>query len=181
MSEPTVIGEVAFDAVCVVPPSLDVHVTVKPVMALPPLAFAVNATIAELLPRVTPVRLGAAGTVPATNELDTLDAALLPIAFVATTVQVYVLVLVSEPTVIGELAFDAVCVVPPSLEVQVAVNAVTASPPLLFAVNATVAELFPRITPVTPGADGLVAATKDVDAVDAALSPVGFVATTLQV
>ena len=41
------------------PPSLDVHVAVKRVMALPPLPFAVNATVAELLPRVTPVSVGA--------------------------------------------------------------------------------------------------------------------------
>ena len=88
VSEPTVIGEVAFEADWVVPPSLDVHVAVKPVMALPPLPFAVNATIAELVPRVTPVSDGATGTVPARSELDAAEAALSPIAFVAMTVHV---------------------------------------------------------------------------------------------
>ena len=125
--------------------------------------------------------LGATGTVAATNELDAPDAVLVPIALVATTVQVYVLPFVSEPTVTGELAPDAVWVVPPLLDVHVAVYAVTASPPLLFAVKATTPALFPSVTPVMLGADGLVAATNDVEAVDAALSPVGFVATTLQV
>ena len=95
--------------------------------------------------------------------------------------QVYVLPFVSEPTVTGELAPDAVCVVPPLLDVHVAVNAVTASPPLLFAVKATMPALLPSVTPVMLGADGLVAATKDADVVDAALSPAAFVATTLQV
>ena len=70
VSEPTVIGDVALDADCVVPPSLDAHVAVKPVMTLLPLPFAVNATIAEFVPRVTPVTEGATGTLPVKNELD---------------------------------------------------------------------------------------------------------------
>ena len=45
--EPTVIGELAPASDCVVPPSLDVQVAVKPVIASLPSAFAVNATIAE--------------------------------------------------------------------------------------------------------------------------------------
>ena len=88
VSDATVTGEVAFDADWVVPPSLDVHVAVKPVMALPPLPFAVNATIAELVPRVTPVRDGATGTVPATKELDAAEAALFAIELLATTLHV---------------------------------------------------------------------------------------------
>jgi len=88
VSEPTVIGDVAPDADRVVPPSLDTHVAVKPVMAVPPLPFAVKATVAELLPGVVEVSDGAEGTVPATNEGEALEAALLPMLFVAVTVQV---------------------------------------------------------------------------------------------
>ena len=88
VSEPTVIGEVALDTDWVVPPSLDVHVAVKPVIALPPVPFAVKATMPELTPCVTPDNDGATGTVPARSELDAADAALSPRAFVATTVHV---------------------------------------------------------------------------------------------
>ena len=88
MSDPTVMGEVAPDADWVVPPSLDVHVTVKPVTVSPPSLFAVKATIAESFPRVTLVRPGAAGVVAATIDADAVDAALLPVEFVATTVHV---------------------------------------------------------------------------------------------
>ena len=56
-----------------------------------------------------------------------------------------------------------------------------ASPPSPFDVNVTTAELLPPPTPEMLGADGAVAATKELDAVDAALSPVVFVATTVHV
>jgi hypothetical protein len=121
---------------------------------------------------------GATGTVAATKELDADDAGLAPSALVATTVQVYVLALVSVPTVTGEVAPDADRVVPPSLEVQVAVNELTAAPPSPPAVKATMPALFPSVTPVMVGADGFVAATNAADAVDAALSPAALVATT---
>jgi hypothetical protein len=181
LREATVIGEEAPDADCVVPPSLDAQVAVKPVIALPPLPFAVNATIAVLFPRVTPVTLGATGTVPATNEVEAADALLSPKLFVATTVQLYVLLLVREATLIGEDAPDTVCVAPPSLDVQVALYAVMVSPLLPFAANATVTELLPRVTPVTLGAGGLVAATNELDVAEAALSPTPLVATAVHV
>jgi len=116
----TVSGEVAPEVVRVVPPSLDAHVAVKPVIVLPPFPFAVNATIAELDPRVTPVSDGAAGTVPATKELDAAEAALLAIEFAATTLHVYVRPFDSEATVMGEVAPVVPRVRPPLLERQVA-------------------------------------------------------------
>ena len=90
-------------------------------MTLPPVPLAVTATMPELLPRVTPVIVGASGTVAATNDADGVEAAPSPIALVASTVQVYVLAFVSELTVTGEVAplFDSV--VPPSDDVQVTV------------------------------------------------------------
>ncbi len=50
--------------------------------------FAVNVTLAELLPRVATPMVGALGVVPATNELVAGDAALSLNAVVATTLQV---------------------------------------------------------------------------------------------
>ena len=134
VSVPTVTGEVAPDADRVVPPSLDVHVAVKEVTAAPPSLPAVKATMPALLPSVTPVMVGADGFVAATNDADAVDAALSPDALVATTEQVYVFALVNVVTVSGEVAPDADRVVPPSLDVQVAVKLVMAVPPLPLAV-----------------------------------------------
>ena len=64
---------------------------------------------------------GASGTIAATNEADATEAALSPKPLVATAVHVYVLALVSESTVIGDVAPDADRVVPPSLEAHVTV------------------------------------------------------------
>jgi hypothetical protein len=181
VSDPTVIGDVAPDADWVVPPLLDVHVAVKPVIVLPPVVPAVKATTPVRLPGVTLVIVGAPGAAAATNDAEAADATLLPIALVASAVQVYVFELVSEPTVIGDVAPDADWVVPPSLDVQVSVKPVIVLPLLAPAVNATLAELLARVTEVTLGAAGVVAATKDEDADDDALSPVALVATTEQV
>ena len=121
VSELTVTGDAEPDAVWVVPLLLDVQVAVKLVTAEPPSEPAVKATLAELLPRVTVPIVGADGAAAATNELDAVDAGLFPVALAAVTVQVYVLALVSELTVSGDEAPDAVRVVPPSLEVHVTV------------------------------------------------------------
>ena len=45
-------------------------------IVLPFAAFAVNATESELLPWVTPVNVGAVGTVAATKDADAVDAGL---------------------------------------------------------------------------------------------------------
>ena len=88
---------------------------------------------------------------------------------------------VSETTVSGDDAPDTDSIAPPSDEVHVAAYAVIGSPALPFEVNATIAELLPRVTPVTVGAGGCVAATNDAEADDAGLSPTAFVATTVHV
>src|SRR5579863_2466922 len=95
-------GELAPLPVARVPPSDEVHVTVLPVMALPPLDPGVKATVTELAPKVMPVTVGAPGTETATKLDDAADAGLVPIGLVAVIEQVYVLPLVSDPTVIGE-------------------------------------------------------------------------------
>ena len=93
--------------------------------------------------------------------------------------------LVSELTVMGEVVAVPVCVVPPLLEVQVAVYPVMALPPLLaLAVKATEAELDPRVTTALVGAVGAVGtapATKLDEAAEAALFPTALVASTVQV
>jgi hypothetical protein len=109
------------------------------------------------------------------------DAALSPNVFVATMVQVYVFPFVREPTVIGEVAWEVDWVAPPSLEVQVTVKLVTVSPPLAFGVKPTVTALRSRSTDVIVGASARPAATNELDAVEAALSPTVFVATAVHV
>ncbi len=101
VSELTVIGDVAPLLNSVAPPSLEMHVTVWEVMALPPSAPVVKATLTALRPRVIPVTVGALGTDSAVKLEDAADAALVPMGLVAVAVQVYVSPLVSEPTVTG--------------------------------------------------------------------------------
>jgi hypothetical protein len=123
-------------------------------MPSPPSAFALKAIVAELLPRVRPVMVGASGTVIATKSSDGSDAALGPMEFVATTVQLYVLPLVSELTVIGEAVSVFDCVVPPSLDAHVTVYAEMGSPPSPFGLNPTVTVFRPMVMPVIVGASG---------------------------
>ena len=54
-----------------------------------------------------------------------------------------------------------------------------ASPPLPLDVNPTLAEFGPRVTLFSVGALATVAATKSLDAVDGAPSPIEFVASTV--
>jgi hypothetical protein len=175
-----VIGDAAPDAVFVAPPSVEVQVTTLLVIASP-FADVVNATIAELEPRVTPVIVGVEGAVAATNEFESCDAELLPEMFVATTAHEYVFAFVSAETVIGDEPPDADFCVPPSLDVHVTVNKVIGLPPVAFGVNATVAELEPRVTAPMLGAVGTVPAVNDVDAADEPLVPRPFVAVTAHV
>jgi hypothetical protein len=181
VSEATEIGDDAPDAERVVPPSLEGHVTVKPLMAWPPVPFAVNATLTVPLPRVAAPIVGAAGTVPATNELVAADATLVPSVLVAVAVHVYVFAFVSVATVTGEDAPDPVLVVPPSLEVHVTVKLVTVSLPSVPGVNATPTEFgLAGVAAPIVGAFGFVAATKELESDDSRLSPMALVACTVQ-
>ena len=175
------IGDDAPDADWVAPPLLEVHVAVNAVMASPASPFAVNATIAELLPRVTPVMVGAGGAVAATNDAEAVDAAPFPNALVATTVQVYVLAVGQggdrqrrRRTGRGPRRST----VARRTRRGVAGDRAPTAP---FAVNVTIAVLLPCVTPVSVGASGRSPATNDDDATDAALSPNPLVATTVQV
>ena len=73
--------------IAVMPPGLDV--TVYPVITLPPvLDGATKATLAEAFPAVATTLVGAPGTVAGVTADDAAEAAELPTAFVATTVNV---------------------------------------------------------------------------------------------
>ena len=123
MSPVTEMGDVAAVAELVAPPLLEMHEALYAVIATPPSSVgAVNAVLIRASPRVTDVMLGAVGEVGfGRNADDAIDAALVPAAFVAVTVQVYVLALVRPVTVNGEATPLAAPVLPPLLEVQVAV------------------------------------------------------------
>ena len=88
VSDPTAMGDVAPLADPLAPPLLEVHVAVKPVMALPPVLPAVKATEAAALEGVTPEMVGAPGGAAGVKLLEAAEAGLLPMALVASTVQV---------------------------------------------------------------------------------------------
>jgi len=57
-------------------------------MALPPLPFEVNVTMAEFVPSVTALIDGAAGAVPATNDDEAAEKGLSAIELLASALQV---------------------------------------------------------------------------------------------
>ena len=87
----------------------------------------------------------------------------------------------SALTTIGDDAPVFDCVVPPSLDVHVIVWFVIVAPLLPLSVKATLAELLPNVAAPIVGALGVVAATKELVAAEAALSPTPLVATAVQV
>ena len=80
-----------------------------------------NATEIDALPWVSAGWAGAPGVVAGTVAADATDALPAPFTFDANTVQVYVLPLVKAVTTRGEVAPEFDPVVPPSLDVHVAV------------------------------------------------------------
>ena len=88
--------------------------------ALPPsFTGATNATDTEPFPGVATRPVGGPGNGDGTKLFDTADATLVPNAFVAVAVHVYVLPFVNPPTTIGLPAPDAEPVAPPSDDGQV--------------------------------------------------------------
>jgi hypothetical protein len=90
-------------------------------MTEPPFAGATNPTLNIAFPRVSVGFAGVEGVVAGTAVPEALDAALLPTAFVANTVQVYVLPFVRVVTMIADVAPEFDPEAPPSLDVQLAV------------------------------------------------------------
>jgi hypothetical protein len=171
----TVIGEKP--PVPVKPPGLDV--TVYEVIAVPPLLIGgVNVTVASPLPAVAVPIVGASGTVAGTIGLLGAEAILVPIMFVAVTVNVYVVPFVKPVTVKGET--PPVAVNPPGLDVTV--YEVIAEPPSLpGGVKVTVASPLPRVAVPIVGAPGTLAGTTELLVEEAILVPIAFVAVTVKV
>jgi hypothetical protein len=91
-------------------------------MLLPPLlAGGLNATVSWPLPMMGVPMVGAPDTVAGMTAFDAADASPVPTPFVALTVHVYVLPLVSDPTTIGLDAPDALPAAPPLDDVHDAV------------------------------------------------------------
>jgi hypothetical protein len=102
--------------VAVKPPTFEL--TVYVVIADPPFELgALNVIVAWPLPAVAVPILGASGTVAGVTLLLADDAVLVPIAFVAVTVNVYAVPLVKPVTVIGDE--PPVAVKPPVFELTV--------------------------------------------------------------
>ena len=175
--------------VFVTPPSLDVHVAVWLVIALPLLAPIVNVTVNE--PVATVVEpdtaftfVGAAGE-PTITAGDAADARPAPRALVALTVHVYVFPVVAAVTVSGDEALVAVLVAPPSDDTHVAVKLVTALPLFEPGVNdttsdavAVVVEDDTAVTAVGGAGDPTITGA---DAADTTPAPRAFVALTVHV
>jgi hypothetical protein len=89
------------------------------VIALPPLlAGAVQLTVADALPPVAVMAVGAPGTVAGVTLLDGLEAGLVPIALVAVTVNVYAVPLL-RPLTVADVAPVVLALIPPGDEVTV--------------------------------------------------------------
>jgi hypothetical protein len=151
------------------------QVAVKLVMGEPLSAPAVKATEAPLLAVVAIPMVGAPGTVAGVTLLESDEATLVPTPFVAVTVQVTGVPLVSPLTTMGELIPPALCVP------QVTVNPVIGEPLSAPAVNTTVTLLLPRVAALMVGAAGAAAGVALFEAAEAALVPTALVAVTVQV
>ena len=117
----TVMGELVLDAERVIPPFVEPHVAVYPVIGLPLSLFGENDTVISAVPAVAAVSDGAAGTVDGVTPSEAGEGALVPTALLAVTVQVYVSPLKRFGTVIGEPGPVAAWLTPLLDEVHVAV------------------------------------------------------------
>ena len=131
---------------------------------------------------VAEVMMGAPGEPAGITELDGEDAGPSPVALVAVTVQVYVLPLVRPVTVMGELVPVIEPVVPPLVEVQTAVVAVMALPPLLVgAVYETAMAVLAPMALTRVGEPGTLAGTTADEGAEAEPVPITLVAVKVQV
>ncbi len=181
VSAPTTIGEAAPLAEPAVPPFDDVQFAAYPVITLPPLLGAVNPTEICALPGVTDGCAGAEGIVLGTAAADAVDGAPSPVAFVATTVHVYVLPFVRPPTTSGEAAPFPEPAAPPSDEVHATLNPVIGLPPSKGAVKATLICALPGCAVGWAGGSGTRFGITVAEAGEAALEPCEFVAVSVHV
>jgi hypothetical protein len=153
-------------------------VTVYPVIAEPPLLTGgVKVTVAWPLPATALMLVGDPGALSGVTELLADEGVLVPIAFVAVTVNVYVVPFVRPVTTSGDA--PPVAVKPPVFELTV--YDVIAEPPLLAGgVNDTVAWPLPATALMLVGASGTVAGVTRFEALDGLLVPRAFVAVTVK-
>ena len=162
--------------VAVSPPTFEV--TVYDVVVEPSLKPGVNVIVAEPLPRTAVTLVGASGTLAGVTEFEALDTVLVPIAFVAVTVNVYAVPFDSPVTVSGEPL--PLAVNPPVLEATV--YDVIAVPPLFKGgVKVIVACPFPAVATPIVGASGTPSGTIELLVPDGVLVPTEFVAVTVKV
>jgi hypothetical protein len=172
---------VSGDAAPVAASAPGLHVAVYEVTAAPPsLDGGVNAMVAAPLPGVAVPMTGAPGTVAGVTLLEAADAAPVPRALVAVTLNVYAVPFVRPLTTIDAQGATHVPVAPQGAEV--AVNVVMAEPPSLAgAVNATVACALPRVAAPITGAPGTVDGVTLFEGADAGPVPAELVAATVNV
>jgi hypothetical protein len=157
------------------------EVAVYEVTAAPPsLAGAVKLTVACALPGDAMPIVGAPGTVAGVTPFDAADAGPVPIAFVAVTVNVYVVPFARPVTSMDVQGAVHVPVIVPGEDV--AVYDVIAEPPSLAgAVKVTVACAFPAVAAPIVGAPGTSNGVTLLEAAEGALAPAEFTATTVKV
>jgi hypothetical protein len=144
----------------------------------PLLAGALNETVAWPLPGVAVTPVGEPGIVDGVTELLALDAVLVPIEFVAVTVNVYAVPFVRPVTVIGDE--PPVAVNPPVFELTV-YNVIPEPPLLAGALKETVAWPFPGVAVTPVGAPGTVAGTTELLVPEEVLVPTELLAVTVNV
>jgi len=137
----------------------------------------VKLIVACELPGVAAPIVGASGSVRDVTSTGA-DAAPVPAAVVAVTVQEYCTPFVRLVTTIGDAPALAIRVVCPAA-VQVEVNVSTAEPPLKPGVKAMLADASPGVATNPVGASGVVRGVTAIG-VEAALSPAALVATIAQ-
>src|SRR4051794_27159815 len=106
----------------------------------------VHVTVAWVLPAVADTPVGTPGTVAGVTAFDCADSLLAPATFTASTVNVYVVPLVSAETVCVvavELNVTGVCATAETYGVTT--YEVIGAPPLAPGVHVTVADVLPRV------------------------------------
>ena len=135
----------------------------------------VNVIVASPLLPAALALVGAPGVVGIVTEFDAVDDTLVPTAFVAVTVKVYVAPGVNPVTVIG----DDVPVALNVFVLSVTVKLIIEEPPVEDAVKEIVACPMLEVAMPIVGAPGTVAGVTGFDAIDEALVPKAFVAVTV--
>ncbi len=142
------------------------------------LTGAVQERSTLLSPIVAARLVGTPGTLAGVIELLVPEGVLVPTAFVAVTVKVYV-VPFDRPVTVAEVTL-LVAVCPPTFEVKVYI--VIAEPPLSAGADHVKVALPSPIVPATlVGASGTVAGVTELLAVEDALVPIALVAVTVKV